>query len=145
MLVDLLKLTRKTMSHDSTYRRILAEVVNVEELEQVSSEYLSGKKCFGKQVLLAIDGKVLRGTLDYHQNGTYLLAAYLPSEGIMLMEVAVAGKSSEIPAALKVLKSIDLREKVVMGDALHPKDRRPFKLWSPEVSTFGWQKAINPR
>jgi predicted transposase YbfD/YdcC len=119
LLVDLLKLKRKTMPDDSTYRRILAEVVSVEELEQVSSEYLSGKKFFGKQVLMAIDGKVLRGTLDDKQNGTYLLAAYLPKEGIVLMEVAIEGKGSEIPAAAKVLKSIDLREKVVMGDALH--------------------------
>jgi predicted transposase YbfD/YdcC len=119
LLVDLLKLERKKMPHHSTYRRILADVVNVEELERVSSEYLSGKKFFGKQVLVAIDGKVLRGTLDDHQNGTYLLAAYLPSEGIVLMEVAIEGRGSEIPAAPKVLKSIDLREKVVMGDALH--------------------------
>ena len=119
MLVDLLKLKRETMPHDSTYRRILADVVNVEELEQVSSRYLSEKKYFGKQVLVAIDGKVLRGTLDDHQNGTYLLAAYLPSQGIVLMEVALEGKGSEIPGALKVLKSIDLRETVVMGDALH--------------------------
>jgi hypothetical protein len=29
------------------------------------------------------------------------------------------GQGSEIPAAPKVLKNIDLREKVVMGDALH--------------------------
>jgi hypothetical protein len=36
----------------------------MEELEQVSSAYFSGKKFFGKQVLVAIDGKVLRGTLD---------------------------------------------------------------------------------
>lgn len=64
MLVDLLKLKRKKMPHDSTYRRILADVINVEELERVSSEYLSGKKFFGNQVLVAIDGKVLRGTLD---------------------------------------------------------------------------------
>ena len=119
LLVDLLKLERKKMPHHSTYRRILAEVVNVEELESVSSEYLSGKKYFGKQVLLAIDGKVLRGTLDDKQNGTYLLAAYLPSEGIVLMEVAMAGKGKEQEAAPQVLKSIDLREKVVMGDALH--------------------------
>jgi predicted transposase YbfD/YdcC len=119
MLVELLKLKRKRMPHHSTYRRILAEVVNVEELEAMSSAYLSGKKYFGKQVLLAIDGKVLRGTLDDHQNGTYLLAAYLPSEGIVLMEVAAEGKGSEIPAAPQILKSIDLRDKVVMGDALH--------------------------
>jgi predicted transposase YbfD/YdcC len=119
LLVDLLKLERKKMPHHSTYRRILAEVVNVEELEQVSSEYLSGKKYFGKQVLVAIDGKVLRGTLNEDQKGTTLLAAYLPKEGIVLMEVAIAEKSSEIPAAPQLLKSIDLREKVVMGDALH--------------------------
>jgi len=77
LLVDLLKLERKKIPHHNTYRRILAEVVNVEELERVSSEYLSGKKFFGKQVLVAIDGKVLRGTLDEHQNGSYLLAGSL--------------------------------------------------------------------
>lgn len=119
LLADLLRLKRKKMPHHSTYRRILAEVVYVEELEQVSSRYLSGKKFFGKQVLVAIDGKVLRGTLDEAQNGTYLLAAYLPTEGIVLMEVAIEGKGSEIPAAPQVLQSIDLRQKVVMGDALH--------------------------
>ena len=118
-LAKLLKLKRKSMPHHSTYRRILAEVVNAQELEQMSSAYLSGKKYYGKQVLGAIDGKVLRGTLDEVQKGTYLLAAYLPSEGVVLMEVAVEGKGSEIPAAAKLLKSIDLRDKIIMGDALH--------------------------
>lgn len=126
LLVDLFKLERKKMPHHTTYRRILADVVNVEELEKVSSEYLSGERYYGKQVLVAIDGKVLRGTLDDKQNGTYLLAAYLPSEGIVLMEVAIDGKGSEIPAAPKVLKSLDLRDKVVMGDALHT--QRPVSI-----------------
>ena len=72
---DLLKLKRKTMPHHSTYRRIEAEVVDPEELEQVVSRVLAGRKFFGKQALLSIDGKVLRGTLDETQNGTYLLAA----------------------------------------------------------------------
>jgi len=118
-LVELLQLKRKSMPHHSTYRRVLAEVVNVEELEQMSAAYLIGKKCFGKQVLVAIDGKVLRGTLDEAQQGTYLLAAYLPSEGVVLMEVAVEGKGSEIPAAAQLLKRVDLRDKIIMGDALH--------------------------
>jgi predicted transposase YbfD/YdcC len=119
LLVDLLQLKREKMPHHSTYRRILADVVNAEELEKMSSEFLAGKKYFGRQVLLTMDGKVLRGTLDDQQNGTYLLAAYLPSEGIVLMEVAVEGRGSEIPAAPKLLSHIDLRDKVVMGDALH--------------------------
>lgn len=70
-------------------------------------------------MLVSIDGKVLRGTLDTEQRGSYLLAAYLPSEGIVLMEVAFAGKGREQEAAPRMLKSMDLREKVVMGDALH--------------------------
>ena len=118
-MIEMLKLQRKTMPHHSTYRRIAEDVVNVEELEQVVSVALSEKKFFGKQVLLSIDGKVLRGTLDEVQNGTYLLAAYLPSEGIVLMEIALEGKGSEIPGAVKLLKMVDLRGKVVMGDALH--------------------------
>jgi predicted transposase YbfD/YdcC len=88
-------------------------------LEQVVSRVLAGRKFFGKQVLLSIDGKVLRGTLDEAQDGTYLLAAYLPREGLVLMEVALEGKGCEIPGAAKLLNMVDLREKVVMGDAMH--------------------------
>jgi predicted transposase YbfD/YdcC len=119
LLCEVLKLARKTMPHHSTYRRISAEVICVDELEQMMSGVWSEKRFFGKQVLLAIDGKVLRGTLDDEQEGVCLLAAYLPAEGLVLMEVEVAGKGQEIGAAPKVLKSIDLRDKVVMGDALH--------------------------
>jgi predicted transposase YbfD/YdcC len=117
--VDFLKLKHKNMPHHSTYRRIESEVVEPQELEQVVSTVVAGRKYFGKQVLLSIDGKVLRGTLDEAQVGTYLLAAYLPSEGVVLMEVALDGKGCEIPGALKLLKMVDLREKVVMGDAMH--------------------------
>lgn len=97
----------------------MAEIIDVEELERISQAYLKGKEKVGKQVLVAIDGKVLRGTLDQDQKGTYLLAAYLPSEGVVLMEVAIDGKGSEIPAAPRLLKSFDLCDKVIMGDALH--------------------------
>jgi len=118
-LCEALKLKRKRMPHRSSYQRILETVVSWEELERLISKVLSGRRYFGKQVLLAIDGKVLRGTLDEAQNGVYLLAAYLPTEGLVLMEVAIAGKGKEQEAAPRVLKSLDLREKVVMGDALH--------------------------
>jgi len=118
-IVEMLKLKRRSMPHHSTYRRITEEVVNVEELEQLVSTVLASRKFFGKQVLVSIDGKVLRGTLDAVQQGTYLLAAYLPGEGIVLMQVALEGKGCEIPGAAKLLKMVDLREKVVMGDAIH--------------------------
>jgi len=118
-LIEMLKLKRKTMPHHSTYRRISEDVIDIEELEGVVSKVLSEKKYFGKQVFLSMDGKVLRGTLDEAQNGTYLLAAYLPKDGVVLMEIAIAGKGCEIPGAAKLLKMVDLRGKVVMGDAIH--------------------------
>ena len=118
-IAEMLKLERKTMPHHSTYRRIMADVIDVEELEMLVSDFLTGKQFFGKQVLVSIDGKVLRGTLNEVQEGTYLLAAYLPKEGLVMMEVAVEGKGKEIPAALTLLNMLDLRGKVVMGDALH--------------------------
>src|SRR5919108_1030772 len=117
-LCEVLNLERKTMPHRSSYERVL-DGVSWEELEQLVSQVLSGKRYFGKQVVVAIDGKVLRGTLNEKQEGVYLLAAYLPGEGIVLMEVAIQGKGQELEAAPQVLKSIDLRDKVVMGDALH--------------------------
>jgi hypothetical protein len=106
-LCEVLKLERKAMPHRSSYERILEQVVSWEELEQLVSQVLSGKRYLGKQVWVAMDGKVLRGRLDEKQ------------EGIVLMEVALKGKGQEIEAAPQVLKYIDLRDKVVMGDALH--------------------------
>lgn len=126
--IEVLKLKRKSMPHHSTYRRILGEVISVDELEQVVSTYLTEKKFFGKQILIAIDGKVLRGTLDDRQEGTYLLAAYLPSKGIVLMEIKLEGKGTEIPGALKLLKMVDLRDTVVMGDALHTQRKASIQI-----------------
>ncbi len=114
-----LKLERETMPHHSTYRRICETILDVESLEKIVSTLLSEKRYFGKQVLLSMDGKVLRGTLDDEQKGTYLLAAYMPAVGIVLMEVAIDGKGNEIPGAAQLLSQIDLRNKVVMGDAIH--------------------------
>jgi len=48
-----------------------------------------------------------------------LMAAYLPNEGLVLMQGVVEGKGGEIPTLPKLLNSIDLRDKVLMGDALH--------------------------
>jgi predicted transposase YbfD/YdcC len=118
-LQSLLKLRRKSMPHHSTYRRIAADVVDVEELEEMVHSWFGSQVDRKQQIWISMDGKVLRGTLDEQQKGTYLLAAYLPSQGLVLMEIAIAGKGSEIPGAVELLQHIDLRNSVVIGDALH--------------------------
>jgi predicted transposase YbfD/YdcC len=69
--------------------------------------------------LIVLDGKTLRGTSRAGQShGLQLLAAYLPAERWMLMQVAVGRKENEITVAPKVLECLDLRGKVTTGDAM---------------------------
>ena len=51
--------------------------------------------------------------------GDFFLLKPWPEEGLVLMDIAIEGKGKEIPGALKLLKMIDLRGKIVIGDALH--------------------------
>ena len=73
----------------------------------------------GATVQLTIDGKTLRGSIGAGETrGEHLLAAYLPGEGVVLAQVAVDRKENEITAAPRLLETIDLRDKVVSGDAM---------------------------
>ncbi len=103
----------------NTYRRVLAHAVAVEDLDQHVAAFLSQQRMAGRSVLIALDGKTLRGTIPTGSSqGVHLLAAYLPAQGIVLVQIAVANKENEIVAAPKVLASLDLRGKIVVGDAM---------------------------
>jgi len=119
-LVEALQLKRKLLPHHSTYRRILAEEIAEEELEQIVGEYLSRLAKQGQEVIVVIDGKTVRGTITRGDPfGLHLLAAYLPGEGVVLMQMTVEkDKENEIVVAPKLLASLDLRNKVVTGDAM---------------------------
>jgi len=71
-------------------------------------------------MVVSIDGKVCRGTIDLEVNeGLCLLALFLPGEGVTLAQIAIEGKQNEISAAPTLLGWVDLRNKVVIGDAMH--------------------------
>lgn len=107
------------LPHHSTYRRLLGENVNPDELEAEVGAYLSSK-LKGPEVLIALDGKTVRGTIPSGETqGTHLLAAFVPEEGLVLMQMAVDQKENEIRVAPRLLKCLDLRQKIVMGDALN--------------------------
>jgi predicted transposase YbfD/YdcC len=116
-----LKLKRNCLPHHSTYRRILSEEIQVDQLEEIVAEYLAQLPKKGQDVVIAIDGKTVRGTITREDPfGLHLLAAYLPGEGIVLMQMVVEkDKENEIVVAPKLLKCLDLRNKVVIGDAMH--------------------------
>ena len=116
-----LKLKRQRLPHHSTYRRILSDEISAEDLESIFSTYLAQLPRQGQEVVIVIDGKTVRGTITTEDPfGLHLLAAYLPGEGIVLLQMVVEkDKENEIAVAPKLLACLDLRDKVVIGDAMH--------------------------
>ncbi len=118
-LAEALHLVKPRAPCVNTYRAILGHVIEIEEFEQAGHDFLAGQPGAGQSVVIALDGKTLRGTIPTGQlHGRHLLAAYLPAEGWGLCQVEVDGQENEITAAPRVLKCLDLRDKVVTGDAL---------------------------
>lgn len=128
-LVSALKLPREAMPHATTVSRILGRAVQVEELEQTAARYWQNAAQASCAIVVSIDGKVLRGTIQVgHSQGVHLLAAYLPEDGLVLMQVEIASKENEICAAPALLGVLDLRKKVVIGDAMHTQRRLSIEI-----------------
>ena len=118
-LARVLGLAKPQAPHATTYSRVLRGAVPIEELERVVREFFANQPKAGKSVVLNLDGKTLRGTIPAGKTqGVHLLGAYLPEEGWVLYQVEVGSWENEIPAAMRVLRQLDLRGKVVTGDAL---------------------------
>ena len=105
--------------HRTTYSRIFGEKLDAAEFEEAMGNFLARVPGDGQLVQAAIDGKALRGSIPAGQTqGVHLMAAYLPGERVVLAQVEVEGKENEIKAAPRLVKAIDLRSKVVSGDAM---------------------------
>ncbi len=119
LLADFLALAKVQAPHATTYSRILSEAISIDEFERVSREFFAHLPHAGTGVQITLDGKTLRGTIPAGQSqGIHLLAAFVPAEGCVLFQVEVGSKENEIPAAGRIVKSLDLRGKIVTADAL---------------------------
>jgi len=118
-LVSAFNRARQTVPSLNTIRRTLTETVEATELASVFNRFLHQAYGGQQSILVTLDGKTLRGTIPKGEsNGVHLLAAYLPEEGIVLMQVAVDSKESEVTAAPRILTALDLRGRLVCGDAM---------------------------
>jgi predicted transposase YbfD/YdcC len=119
-LLPALDLNWPRMPHHNTFRRLIEEVVDPAELEKLLSQFFQSLGQTSRSILISMDGKTLRGTIDEDDpRGEHLLAAYLPEEGVVLMQVSAGQKENEITVAPKLLGCLDLRGKVVAADAMH--------------------------
>src|SRR5512135_1411900 len=83
-----LGLERDTLPSAATYRRVLGDAIDIEELEQVIGRFFA--RCQEADDQLAMDGKTMRGTIEPGQtSGVHLLAVYAVGAGVVLNEVNV--------------------------------------------------------
>jgi len=138
-LIGALRLKYKRLPHHSTYRRVFADEVDGDDLERMVAEYLAQLPRHGQDTVIAIDGKTVRGTISTNDPfGLHLLAAYLPGEGIVLMQMIVEKeKENEIVVAPKLLACLDLRHKVVIGDAMQTQRKLSIQIVAAE-GDFVW-------
>ena len=149
LLKSALGLAWSKMPHHDTYRRILGGAVDPEEFDQVVGRYLTERRGVGWSVLLTFDGKTLRGTITAENpRGEHLLAAYLPEEGIVLMQVACGDKDNEISQAPVLLGYLDLRGqlrgKVVVGDAMHTQRALSIQILAAKADYLWFAKENQP-
>jgi predicted transposase YbfD/YdcC len=119
-LATWLGLSRATMPHPVTWTRWFA-ALDVAALERQVGAFFAQQAARPATggLQLTIDGKTLRGTIPAGRSqGVHLVAAYLPSVGCVLAELAVTTKANELTVAPTLLAGLDLQGLIVSGDAL---------------------------
>lgn len=92
--------------------------------------------------MVADDGKVMRGTIPSGESqGVQLLAAYLPAEGLVLMQVVVGNKEGELTAAPRLLETLDLRSAQATNSGHGPLERRTLTVSAFLNGYSDWLKS----
>ena len=113
----------------TTVWRLLIRV-DAEVLSQVLARWLRARVTpvvvTGRRwrLVIAVDGKVVRGARLADGRQVHLLSAYDTSTGIVLAQVQIAAKSNEIPAFGPLFRLVaavlgSLKDVLVVADALH--------------------------
>src|SRR5271170_7925566 len=107
-------------AEESTYRRAFA-LVSADVLDRVLGAWLHTRAVrAGGRLVIAIDGKTVRGAKSKGGTAPHLVAALAHGIGAVLGQVAVDEKSNEIPAVRKLLKAFaSLASAVITIDAMH--------------------------
>jgi hypothetical protein len=110
-------------AEESTFRRAFA-MIGPDKLDQVLGAWLWTRSVqVSGRLVIAVDGKAIRGTKDRTGKAPRLVAALAYGIGAVLGQVAVTAKSNEIPAVRDLLKAFtSLAGAVITIDALHTQD-----------------------
>jgi hypothetical protein len=108
--------------HDATIRRAVA-AVDADALDRVIGEWLLDQVRAGqleeRQLVVAVDGKSLRGARQDDGRPVHLFAAMVQGERAVIAQNEVDHKTNEITGFQPLLEGLDLAGAVVTADAMH--------------------------
>ena len=120
--------------HTDTFRRALAQVDAV-ALDEVVGAWLFEQVRAGRldeqRLVLALDGKSMRGATGDHGRPVHLFSAMIHGEGAVVAQQQVDTKTNEITAFRPLLEDLDLAGALVTADAMHT--HRANAAWLVEV------------
>jgi predicted transposase YbfD/YdcC len=107
-------------AEESTFRRAFA-LVSPDVLDRVLGAWLYTRAVqAGGRLVIAVDGKTVRGARNKEAKAPHLVAALAHGVGAVLGQVAVDAKSNEIPAVRDLLTAFaSLAGAVITIDAMH--------------------------
>jgi predicted transposase YbfD/YdcC len=104
---------------EPTFRRVL-EALDPDLLSALFGAWMSVRvRQDGEQVVVALDGKTVRGAKNGPNGAPHLVAALEHNSGAVLGQLQVDAKTNEIPCARSLLELLDLDGVVVTMDAMH--------------------------
>jgi DDE_Tnp_1-associated/Transposase DDE domain len=118
-----------TVPSESTFRRTL------QRLDADAFDELAGRRAArrtapgpGGRRVIAVDGKTLRGSGHGSDGSRHLLAALDHAHGVVLGQVEVGAKTSEIPLFTTLLDRLGIQDAVITAGALHASASTPATL-----------------
>jgi predicted transposase YbfD/YdcC len=113
---------RRRAPTESVFRRLFARL-DPQTLDAVIGAWMwtTTRLVQGRRVI-AVDGKTVRGARTGGAAAPHLVAAFDHAAGVVLGQVAVGARTSEIPTVRALLKVLDLAGAVVTIDAMHCQD-----------------------
>ncbi|OPX87165.1 MAG: Transposase DDE domain protein [Pelotomaculum sp. PtaB.Bin104] len=108
------KLRKYVPPSEPTLRRTI-QSVNADEVDRIVGEWLAFQSA---DDIIAVDGKVLRGSKAAGVKPVHLVSALLHHEQIVIGQQQVDRKSNEIKAFKPLLEPLDLKGKLITADAM---------------------------
>lgn len=140
---------RYVAPHPDTFRRALA-AVDAAALDRIVGSWLFDQVRAGRvdeeRVVLALDGKSLRGSLRDDGRAVHLFAAMVHGEGVIVAQHEVDEKSNEITAFRPLLEGLELKGALVTADAMHTQREHARFVVEDKLADYLFQvKANQPK